>query len=195
MSRCKLSEQYFANFIIRGRFPKDAKISRKMVCDIMLPAYWLLPIHRLGISFFRSGSERLRSRSALRDLTASGLTDSLWFHGKAANFWRGMLRWSVPLLTPTYIPRLTLPAALLKPLLSGRNRSTQPFRLTSFFNPLLWRPTAHWTHLPWTFSARLAVGWVLSLDIIARPGSYFSASRLLFRALTQSCTTDEDPDL
>ena len=45
-----------------------------------------------------------------------GLTLIPWQGGKSLTW--DVIRWSTLLLLPTYIPRLALPAALLKPLLS-----------------------------------------------------------------------------
>ena len=97
-----------------------------------------------------------------------------------------MLRWSALLLIPTYIPRLALPAALLKPLMSGRNLSIQLFLPTLFSNLLPWRPTVLWMHRLRTSSARLAVGWALSQEILARPRFCFSDFQLLSSASTLS---------
>ena len=45
-------------------------------------------------------------------------------------------------MTHTYIPRPTLPAALLKPLQSGRSLSSLPFLLIIYFNRSQLRPLA-----------------------------------------------------
>ena len=49
-------------------------------------------------------------------------------------------------LTRSYSPRPTLPAALLKPLQSGRSLSTHPFLLNICFNRSQLRPLAPSMH-------------------------------------------------